>query len=132
VATSLVIGPNYQPVYTPGKRLTLTTSGPVLAGSLVEISGNGTVQQVATDASLKVVGAAAFDAPANAVLEVHGFWPVHESVADGTVTAGDQVVASAAANRVIRSRLEGDPDLAVLGVAVNGAPDGTLARWMQT
>lgn len=136
----------YQPVFEWGRTLSLTTSAPVLAGGVLEVSGSGTVGPAAAS-SAKAVGVAAFDAATGARATVYGRGPVHESIADGTVTAGTLVVASSTTARQVKTiaaptfatvylNTDADTQLtsrdAVLGVALTTATDGNLVRWMQT
>jgi hypothetical protein len=123
---------DYQPVYTPGHALTLTLSAACLAGELLEVSGSDTVAPVLGDASLKVIGIAAFSTPLGERVTVHARGPIHELPAQGTITAGDLVVASAAVGRAVRTKVSGDDPSSVLGVALISVTDGALARWMQT
>lgn len=133
--------PDYTPPYPIGRALTLTTSGAVLGGDLLVVSGSGSVAAWVPNAtpSTKVIGVAAHDTPSGGRVTVWGFGPVHESVADGTVTAGDQVVAAATAGRQIKTApavttpTAGDVTTtrAILGIALTTAADGIKARWMQ-
>lgn len=133
--------PDYTPPYPIGRALTLTTSGAVLGGDLLVVSGSGTVAAwvPAATPSTKAVGVAANDTPSGGRVTVWGFGPVHESIADGTVTAGDQVVAAATAGRQIKTApavttpTAGDVTntRSILGIALNTAADGIKVRWMQ-
>lgn len=81
---------DYTPVYVPGKVITLTASAAVSGGDLLVVSGSGTVAKLAFGASQQViVGVAADDTPVNGRVTVYARGIVHESVAMGTVTAGD-------------------------------------------
>jgi len=97
--------PDYSPPYIIGRALTLTTSVACVGGDVLEVSGSGTVRPVVPSASpsQKVVGIAASDTPVSGRVTVYGFGPVHESVADGTVTAGDQVCTATNAGRQVRT-----------------------------
>lgn len=148
---------DYTPVYPRGDAITLTASAAVSGGDLLEVSGNGTVAKTATLASEKLVGVAADDTPVNGRVTVWGLGPVHIGLADGTVTAGDQVgstntagrqvktiVATAAAIDVGVSPTQGSINTAVnagisaavnaargvVGVALTTASDGNPVRWM--
>jgi hypothetical protein len=133
--------PDYTPPYPVGRALTLTTSGAVIGGDILVVTGSGTVAALTPNAtpSTKVVGVAANDTPSGGRVTVWGFGPVHESIAVGTVTAGDQVVAAATAGRQIKTApavttpTAGDVTntRSILGIALTTAADGIKARWMQ-
>lgn len=81
---------DYTPVYVPGKVITLTASAAVSGGDLLVVSGSGTVAKLAFGANpQQIVGVAADDTPTNGRVTVYARGIVHESVANGTVTAGD-------------------------------------------
>lgn len=81
---------DYTPVYVPGRVITLTASAAVSGGDLLVVSGSGTVAKLAFAASpQQIVGVAAEDTPINGRVTVFARGIVHESVAQGTVTAGD-------------------------------------------
>lgn len=130
--------PDYTPVYVEGDSITLTASTAVSGGDMLEVTGAGTVGKVATLASTKFVGVASADVPSGGRVM---FWcrgPVHESLADGTVTAGDQVTSTATAGRQVKTAAAvttptaGDVTTtrAVLGVALTTAADNLKVRWM--
>lgn len=130
---------DYQPVYTQNP-VTLTTSAVVTGGDILAVSGSGTVAKTATLADPKVVGVAAHDAPSGGKLTVHGRGPVHESIADGAVTAGDLLTSTNTANRQVKTlaaagaayvQAEANATRAVLGVAITTAADNAKVRWMQ-
>lgn len=137
---------DYIPVFVPGRTITLTASGAIVSGDLVVVSGSGTVAKCAVASAPNWIGVAGKDAAINAGVVVYGRGTVHESVADGTVTAGDQVVTSATTGRQVKtllvSALAASPtgaqvsaDInaarAVLGVALTTATDGLKVRWME-
>jgi hypothetical protein len=134
--------PDYTPPYPRGRELTATCSGAVLGGDLLVVSGSGTVATWVPNATptTKAIGVAGTDTPANGRVMVWGFGPVHESVADGTVTAGDQLVAASTAGRQVKTApavttpTAGDVTTtrSILGVALITASDNTKVRWMQT
>jgi hypothetical protein len=134
--------PDYTPVYIPGRALTLTVSVACAGGDLLEVSGNGTVRPWVPNAtpSNKVVGVASQDMAVNGRVTAWGFGPVHESIADGTVTAGDQIIAAQNAGRQVKTApavttpTPGDVTVsrAILGVALTTAADGLKVRWMQS
>jgi hypothetical protein len=146
--------PDYTPVYIQGRSLTLTTSASCVGGDLLAVTGSGTVAPVVPGAtpSAKVVGVAAEDTPSGGRVTVFGFGPVHESIADGTVTAGDQITTASTASRQVKTLPVSNLDLgaafnqaadntavnlavnnarSVLGVALTTAADNTKVRWMQ-
>jgi len=145
---------DYTPVYISGRTLTLTASVACFGGDILEVSGSGTVRPFVPGAtpSAKVIGVAMDDVPVNGRVTVSGFGPVHESVADGTVTAGDQIVTATNASRQVRSLAVSGIDVgssfvqatvntainaglnnirSILGVALTTAADGLKVRWMQ-
>jgi len=142
---------DYQPVYLPGDAVTATASAQVTHGDLVEVSGSGTVAPVPVTPgavpSLKVVGLASLDTAVNARVTYYARATVHESVALGTVTAGDQVGSAIAGDvpggvrTIAPPALGGSPagaDIntelsharAVLGVALTTATYPAKCRWM--
>lgn len=132
----------YIPVWLPGQRLTLSASAAVSAGDILEVSGSGTVAPCTTPASQKFVGVSAQTIlwPGPGRVTVYGRGPVHESVCDGPVTAGQELVTSATAGRQVAAvaapaspPVQGDVNSsrAVIGVALTSAPDGQKCRWMQ-
>ncbi len=64
---------------------------------------------------------------------------MHESIADGTVTAGDQIVAASTAARQVRTAPAVTTPVAadvtntrsILGIALTTAADNLKVRWMQ-
>jgi hypothetical protein len=82
----------------------------------------------------------------NDKVTIYGRGTVHESVAEGTVTAGDEIVTSAAIGRQVKTQLASNlvtsptgaqvsADInaarAVLGIALTTATDGLKVRWME-
>jgi hypothetical protein len=133
---------DYTPPYIFGRQLTLTVSVACVGGDLLEVSGSGTVRPWVPNAtpSTKIIGVAADDTPVNGRVTVFGFGPVHESVADGTVTAGDQLIpAQNAATQVrtcptVTTPTAGDVinTRAIIGIALTTVAGGQKVRWMQT
>ncbi len=131
---------DYMPVFLPGEAIPLTASGTISGGDLVVVSGSATVAKAASTAGLRtVIGVAGCDAVANGRVTVYGRGTVHESVADSTVTAGDQVVTSGTSGKqVVKvADVPGTPDQAsvnnaraLLGIALTTATDGNKVRWM--
>jgi Uncharacterized conserved protein (DUF2190) len=131
--------PDYMPVTLPGQVYTMTTSGAVTGGDLLIVSGSGTVAKAGADASPSYVGVALQDAASGAKVTVQTRGPIHSSLADGTVTAGDQVGTTATANRAVKTiaaagaayaQTAANAGRAVLGVALTTASDNALVRWM--
>jgi hypothetical protein len=132
--------PDYTAVFLPGLTMTSQAAGTITGGDPVEVAGSGTVQKVAGVNSQKCVGVAAQDAVSGAKVTIIVDRVVHEGLADGVVTAGDQVVASAVAGRQVKSlpALGGPPGQAdvnaaraIVGLALTTAGDGATVRWMQ-
>lgn len=148
---------DYTPVYVPGKVITMTASAAVSGGDILAVSGSGTVAKVGSLASTAVVGVAASDTPVNGRVTVYARGIVHESLADGTVTAGDQVTSTNTANRQVKTlglvtqtvdvgaafsqsainnainavAASLDSDRGVLGIALTTAADNAKVRWME-
>jgi hypothetical protein len=149
--------PDYTPPYPRGDAITLTASSAVSGGDLLEVSGNNTVAKTATLISTKLVGVAADDTPTNGRVTVWGLGPVHIGLADGTITAGDQIGSTNTAGRQVKTipptaaavdvgaafnqaadntAINGGINAAVnaargvIGVALTTASDGNPVRWM--
>jgi Uncharacterized conserved protein (DUF2190) len=131
---------DYTPVYVEGECLTSTASAAVKGGDVLEVSGSGTVAPITPSAtpSLKVVGIAQADCPSGGRVSIWARGPVHESVADGSVTAGDQLVTATNANRQVRSLAAVTTPTAadvvgtraILGIALTSVADNAKVRWM--
>lgn len=142
--------PDYTPVYIPGKVYTTTASGAVTGGDLLVVSGNGTVAKQSA-VGQTIVGVAASDTPASGRVSVYGRGIIHESVAIGTVTAGDQVGSSATSGAVATvvasavdlgaSFVQGTSNTAlnaglnslrsICGIALTTAANPAKVRWME-
>lgn len=143
---------DYTPVYVPDRVYTATASGIVAGGDILVVSGSGTVAKAAATAAPNVVGVAANDTPANSRVTVFSRGIIHESVADGTVTAGDQVGSTSTANRQVKTVPVSAVDVGgafvqatvntavnaglnaergVVGIALTTAADGAKVRWME-
>lgn len=109
----------YLPIYQPGQAVTLKASAAVTGGRIVEVSGNGTVAHAAAG-SVKTVGVAAFDSPAdgNVTIFTGG---VQSVTTGGAVTAGALVDAGATGFVVAGTT-------APLGVALTTATSGAQVR----
>jgi hypothetical protein len=133
--------PDYTPVYLPSKVVTMTASAAAIkGGDILEVAGSGLVQKCATLLSFAYIGVAGEDVPANGRVTVYARGFVHESIADGAITAGDQLNTSATANRqVITAAATGaspgkadvDRVRAIIGVALTSAADNAKVRWME-
>lgn len=110
----------YYPIFVGLPPHTEICASAVTGGQLLEVAATGTVQP-ATAASVSVLGVAGFDAAANMeVLVFRG--GVQELVANGTVTAGQQV--EAAASGQVRTLAAGR----AIGVAETTATNGNKVR----
>lgn len=130
----------------------MQASGTVAGSDLVVVSGSNTVARAATLASGAYVGVAGHDATAGSKLTVIVGHVIHESIADGAITAGDQLTTTNTANRQVKTlapvasalnptfsdtEAEGvintavNQARAVIGVALSSAADNALVRWMQ-
>lgn len=126
------------PVFLPGDAIPLTASGPIAGGDLVVVSGSGTVAKAGALAATTFVGVAGNDATASSRVTVYGRGAVHESLADGTVTAGDQLTTTNTANRAVKSvpavstPTPGDVTntRAIIGLALTTVADNQRVRWM--
>lgn len=148
---------DYTPVFVPGRVWTATASAAVSGGDLLEVSGSGTVQKANTTANLSshVIGVAGNDTPINGRVTVYGRGIIHESVANGTVTAGDQITnatsgdtagsqvktlavsnidvggafVQATVNTAVNAGLNAVRD--VIGIALTTASNPAKVRWME-
>lgn len=121
----------YAPIFRESP-YTATASATVTAGTLLAVSGSGTVGPAAAK-SLKVVGVAAFDAAANALVTVHRHG-IQEIVNAGGVTAGDILVAAANGTvqtlAVVTTPTPADvtDTRAIIGIAMNTKADGLATQ----
>jgi hypothetical protein len=138
---------DYTAIFSPGSRITMTASGAIVGGDLLVIAGSGLVAKAAALASTLYIGIAGHDAASGTKLAVIICKVIHESIADGTVTAGDLLTTTATANRQVKTLLAaavaGAPPLAadintvvnasraIVGIAITTASDNTLVRWAQ-
>jgi len=130
---------DYAPVTDKRNTYTFLTSGAVTGGSLLVVSGSGTVAKAGTAALINYVGVAAHDAASGARVTVWMRGPVHESLADGAIAAGAQVTTSGTANRDVAAlaaagaayvQAEANASRAVIGIALTTGVDNTKFRWM--
>jgi hypothetical protein len=142
---------DYTPVALPGQSYTFTASNTIFGGDAVEITGPNAVGRIATAASVKYIGVAGHDAVNGVKVTVIMQGPMHESVAEGTVTAGDQLVSSSVGGRHVKTLAAIAVDVgasptqgsintaingsvaslrAIVGVAITTGADNTLIRWV--
>jgi hypothetical protein len=148
---------DYTPVVVPGSTYSFIASGTIAGGDLVGMTGALTVNKVSSLASLAYVGVSGHDAATGSKVTVFVCKMINESVADGTVTAGDQLTSTNTANRQVKTLAAAALNVdvtasptettieafnaaintavnnarAVLGTAVSSAVDNTLVRWVQ-
>lgn len=122
----------YLPIRTPGDALVSTASATITGGTIVAVSGNGTVATAGATA-LNWVGVAAFDASANDAVTVFT-GGVQEVTASGAITAGDLVVTAASGQvstlAAVTTPTAGDVTgtRAIVGVALTTAATGAKVR----
>jgi hypothetical protein len=145
---------DYAPVQEAGRPpVSGTASGTITAGDILGVSGDGTVAKLAALASAAFIGVAATAAITAGRVSYYPRGPVHRSLADGTVTAGDLVGSTNTANRQVKTI--GAPSLTfagtysatdaktvveavenatrgVAGIALTTAADNNYVTWMQT
>src|ERR1700731_4659008 len=100
--------PDYSAVFLPGLTMSTTAAGTLVGGDPVEVAGSGTVQKTTAGpggaiGSHKCIGVASHDAVSGARVTVICDRVVHEGLADGAVTAGDQLMASVTAARQVKT-----------------------------
>ncbi len=141
----------YNPIFMPGDAIPFTASGTITGGDLVVVSGSGTVAKASTLAARNGSGVAGTEAAATGRVTVYGRGPVHESVADGAVTAGDELSSTNTASRTVKTVPTSAIDVgatptqtsinnavngglntirAIIGVALTTVADGQKVRWM--
>lgn len=117
---------DYTPVYLPGQTWSATVSAAVTGGQLVAVSATGTIGPAGA-ASLAVVGVAAHDQ-----LTVGGKVTVilnkviHETVASGAITAGDNLLSAAGGLVATGAAAVGTR----IGIALTTAANAALVRWV--
>lgn len=143
---------DYTPVALPGQTYTFTAGGALSGGDLVEVTAANTVTKVASNLSRAYIGVAGNDAASGTKVTVHLAKVIHESVADGTIAAGAQLVTTSTANRQVKAQALVNPDVtgtpsettieaaingveaavrAIIGVSITAATDNTVVRWAQ-
>jgi hypothetical protein len=121
----------YNVVYKPGSIISLAVSAAVVAGNLVEVTGNMTIGPAGA-ASRKVVGVALQSGSVSGdIIAVQIFGYIIRLVNSGGVTAGDEVGA-AAAGQVVTVAAGTTTDIArsLFGLALEGATTGLSSRYL--
>ena len=125
--------------------MTTHALGTITGGDPVEVAGHDLVGKCTLGpsglGSAKYLGVAAHDAISGANVTVIMDRVVHEGTADGAVTAGAQVMASAKAGCQVKTvpastatpgQADVDAARVIIGVALTTATDGGTLRWAQT
>lgn len=121
---------DYVPIHNPGHEFTQTASATITGGQVLMNSGVGTVAPAGA-ASIKAVGVAAHDAANGAKVTVIGaVGAVHETTAQGAITAGDLLKVGTVAGSV--ATLGAGTFDQVIGVALTTAADTALCQWKAT
>jgi hypothetical protein len=137
---------DYTPVYIVGEIVTATASGAITGADILEVSGSNTVAKCGTAGSLKMVGVAAQDTIINGRVPYYCRGAVHESIAQGVITAGDQIITGdGTGGKQVRTcppsgfavgylntdaNAQENNSRAVIGFALTSAADGGKVRWM--
>jgi hypothetical protein len=122
----------YVPPYAAGAPpITLAVSAAVLAGQVVEVTGDNTVGPAGA-ASRKAIGVAGQSGSAvGDLITVYLFGDLHTMTASGAITAGDQVgTAAAGAVSTIAAGTTTDLTRSIVGVALAGIANGQTGRIM--
>lgn len=132
---------DYTPVTLPGKVYTFPAAASIKGGDILVIGASG-VSPITAQANpqTSVIGVACNDTSSGGRVTTIMPGVVHESIADGAITAGDQLVTAANANRQVRTApaaaVAGAQDMsntrAIIGIALASAADNAKVRWMQT
>lgn len=126
----MAVSGGYIPRYAAGAPpITLKCSAAVVAGQVVEVTGDGTVGPAGA-ASRKAIGVAGQSGSAvNDLITVYLFGDVHVLVASGTIAAGDQVgTAAAGAVVTVAAGTTSDIERSLVGVALEGTTNGLTTR----
>jgi hypothetical protein len=133
-----------------------TAAGAIVGGDPLEVAASGTVRRVTVANSTRFVGVAAFDAANGEKVRLYSAKPIFDGVAEGAITAGDQLVVSNVAGRSVKSLAAAALNVdvgaspseasieafnaaintavnnarAVIGVALTTAADNATVRWM--
>lgn len=119
---------DYTPVFVPGTAVTLQASAAITGGQVVSVTGVSTVGP-APAASAKAIGVAAHDAASGAKVTVHIGKLVHESTAQGAVTAGDLLQVGTVAGSVATAGATPAAGV-IIGTALTSAADTAAVRWV--
>ena len=121
---------NYFPVSNPALNYTFTAAGAGAGGDPLEFTGTGTgdgqVQRAAAGA--RYAGIAGSDFVSGQRFTVYVGNAVFYGPAEGAVTAGDPLAASAVPGRQVRTA---PPGAEVIGRAFGSATDGGQVHWKQ-
>jgi hypothetical protein len=127
---------SYLPKHMPGDSITTKASAQVTGGQRVVVSGSGMTAPATAATKAKYVGVAGNDALINADYTMYGRGMVHVSVADGAITAGDQLTSGSAGKVSSIAAAAGavaadiNNARAVDGIALTTAADGAPVEWM--
>jgi hypothetical protein len=121
----------YNVVYRPGAIISLAVSAAVVAGNLVEVTGNMTIGPAGA-ASRKAIGVALQSGSVSGdIIAVQLAGYVVRLINSGGVTAGDQVGAAAAGQVVtVAGGATADVARSIIGVALEGATTGLASRYV--
>lgn len=143
---------DYTPLALPGQTWTFTAGTALIGGDLVEVTASNTVGKIATASSRAYIGVAGNDAAIGAKVTVILGKPIHESIGEGTIAAGANLVTSSVANRQVKAQALSGSDVtgtptestietaiaaaetaarAVIGTAITATTDNQLVRWVQ-
>lgn len=120
---------DYAPAFLPGQVYTSQASAAITGGTIVEVSGSGTVAPAAAG-STKVVGVAATDAATGAKVPVILDKVIHDSISSGGSTAGDSLATAATGKVATVVAATGAAAGTRIGVALTTAADTAVIRWI--
>ena len=123
---------DYTPVFLPGEKVSLTLTANCKGGDLMVVTGQNAVAPFTPSGTPaeNYVGVASADQNSGLRVGVYCRGQVHESLADGTVTAGDQITTAQNANRQVKTLavtaqdVTGTPTQGTINTAINGAVNG--------
>lgn len=118
---------DYAPIYSPGHEITQTASATITGGQVLMNSGVNTVAP-ASAATSKYLGVAAHDAASGAKVTVlSGVGAIHETTAQGAITAGDLLKTGTVAGTV--ATIGAGTFDQVIGMALTTAADTAACQW---